>query len=194
MANRIFNRSSFEGFMGARKVFNESQVGKLVQAVIVGNGNLITVKDIKGQPVIKDGQPLQKMIYNVDKNSSLALTNPRLREKAVKAIALEGESKFQEASDLYNEMLNDMQISFDVWANSSRRFSNGQVIQGILEKVTTEKGSLLKLTNVSAVQAEQATGAAVKSLDDLLSFGEEPAATGEPGTADNAAAILAGTK
>jgi hypothetical protein len=190
-----FDKLRFESFMKSRKTINDSHVGQLIQAKVVGNGNIVTVKGKDGKPVMgSDGQPLQKRIYNLNLNSAIAMANTRTREKALAANKAFAAGNKQEASDIFSDILNDLQVSFDVWANSSQNFMNGQIVQGVVEKVTTKKGSLLKLNSVSAVQAQQASATTVDSLEALLSFGETPTDGGTDGAgSEDAAKILAGT-
>lgn len=89
-------------------------------------------------------------IYNINRVSQVALTTPAAIEAYSKGIAAEKAGDAETAHDAFREFLNKVTISFN---SRTRQFVNGQLVQGVLTLITTERGSLLKLENVSAMQA-----------------------------------------
>lgn len=189
-----FDSKKALSFLRSRQTINQALVGHLISTTITGNGTLVDATDAEGKVIMVDGQPLKKIIYNTKLNSSVAMENPRNKQILVDAMAAEKAGNFDEASDKFRDFLNAVQVSFSVWASSSRQFNQGQPVAGTVSMVTTPKGSLLKLDNVYAPQAQAAAATTVGSIDDLLSFGNDAAADTSGAGADDAAAILAGAK
>lgn len=96
-------------------------------------------------------------IYNINRVSQVALSTPAAIESYSKAIAAENAGDHETAHDAFREFLNKVTISFN---SRTRQFVNGQLVQGVLTLITTERGSLLKLENVSAMQALDAPSSA----------------------------------
>jgi hypothetical protein len=86
--------------------------------------------------------------------------------------------------DACNDVLNALRVSFNT---PKKSFANGQLIKGTVTVVTTEKGSLIKLENVTAMPAESAAtltkGLTLVGLDSAIAaqpIAANPFATATP--------------
>lgn len=162
-------------------------------ATIIGDGNVIDVKDKAGNLVQSaDGSGiLQKRIFNLNATSELQRSNPLnvallQRIKALHTAGPDGKpvclpGKEQEAHDLINEYLNKTQISFSVLSGTSHFDSadlqNGAEISAKLVEVTTDKGSLWTMEPSSISVAEPIVPESA-NFDFSLTVGSVPPVVG----------------
>ena len=154
--------------LSSRSTVTAAMAGQLIRTTIVGMGTTLPLTDKEGNQVRDDqGQPLYKHIYNVKLNSQIAQVNERNREILKKAIAGDEEAM--------NDYLNKTQVSFNEVLRTGKApsFGQGQVVDGIVDIVTTENGSLITLKNVTTPVAKTLNAKAVASLEDLLGGSEE---------------------
>jgi hypothetical protein len=190
----LFTKDKVMSFIKSRQTINTGHVGQNIATHVTSQGNLVDVmKAGTEEPQVRDGQPLRKWIYNVKLNSAIAMSNTRNKQLLIDGVGLEAAGKAEEASEKYRDFLNAVQVSFNVWENSSRKFFNGQPIAGTVELVTTENGQLLKLKDVYAQEPKAAAATTVSSIDELLNFGSSNTAgsTDSAAGADDAAKLLA---
>lgn len=158
--------------LSSRSLITAAMAGQLIRTTIVGQGTTLPLTDKDGNQVKDDkGAPLYKHIYNAKLTSQIAQVNERNREILKKAIAGDEEAM--------NDYLNKTQVSFNVVLRSGQvpPFAQGQVIDGIVDIVTTDNGSLITLKNVTTPVAKTLGTKAVASLEDLLG-GSDDSSTG----------------
>jgi len=149
---RPLNAQSVNSIMKKRATLPVSMVGKKVVMTVQGDGNVIDVKNAKGELVLstlagQEGTILQKRIFNTKTNSQLALSNPRNRQWLADAAKAEKAGNAEAASELYNQFLNACQVSFGIILPSAiaDKLANGVDISATVIKVDTENGSLLTI-------------------------------------------------
>lgn len=149
---RPLNAQSVNAIMRKRSSLPVSMVGKKVVMTIQGDGNVIDVKNAKGELVLstlpgQEGIVLQKKIFNVKTNSQLALSNPRNRQYLIDAAKAEKAGDVDAANELYNQFLNSCQVSFGIILPSAiaDKLANGVDISATVQKIDTENGSLLTI-------------------------------------------------
>lgn len=126
--------------------FDRKDAGQLYKNLkVTGNGNEMKAYVNDNGKVVP-----ASFIYNVNAVSKIAMQTPAATEAFAKAVAAEKAGDQETAHDAFREFLNKATVSFN---SRSQQFVNGQLVQGILTLITTERGSLLKLENVSAMQA-----------------------------------------
>jgi hypothetical protein len=172
--------------MRKRTLVPETLVGKKVVLTIRGNGTTIDVKDKAGnfvQSVVEVGTVFQKVIFNTESNSGIAMASALNKQILQDAIAAERLGDADKASDLFQDFLNKVQLSFSVPSTSSLigKLSDRIDISARVIKVTTENGSLLTIdpTTIAVKEPEM-----LASVDfDLSNYmgdekkDEEPAST-----------------
>ena len=161
------NKAQAQAIYNKRKMVGMSLVGRLIGFQIVGNPTTIPVIDKEGHQVFgSDGQPLMKVIYNTNLNSQIALHVPDNKELLKKAAAGDEEAA--------NAWLNSQQISFS-HIGDTPRFTTRQSVEGVVQLVTTERGSLLTIdpSTICAVKAATLQAAPAITLEDLLGSEDE---------------------
>lgn len=190
---RLLTFSALVSIMTKRVLFTANMLNRKVIATIVGDGNVIDVKDKAGNLVQSaDGSgTLQKRIFNLNATSELQRSNPLnvallQRIKALHTAGPDGKpvclpGKEQEAHDLINEYLNKTQISFSVLSGTSHFDSgdlqNGAEISAKLVEVTTDKGSLWTM-EPSTLSVAEPIVASTASFDFSLEVGALPPVVG----------------
>jgi hypothetical protein len=115
--------------------------------------------------------PLNKRIYNIRANSQMAMQNKRNQDILHAAVKAEAEGKTEEASALLNDYLNKTQASFSYLLNpgtANKEFYDGQLVEGEVSQVTTDKGTTVVLENVRAVLVAKVGATPAFTLSDLL--------------------------
>lgn len=166
-----------QSMIASRAIVRLTDVGATRRFHIRGNGNIIAVMTKDMKPAIgSDGQPLNKVIYNIKANSHVAMLNPRNQEILRTAAAAEKEGDEEAAHNAYNDYLNKVQVSFSVILNPGRRnvsFYDGQLVEGEIELVTTDNGQLLTIANPRAVAIEKLSATPTFTLTDLMGIEEK---------------------
>jgi hypothetical protein len=174
MARQILNGKAVQGIMNKRSLVTIGQKGKRIALIIQGNGTIVDVKNAKGELVMQAGNEdvvLQKLIFNCKANSQVAMQNARNRQMLKDAIAAEKAGDSELADKLYNDYLNKVQFSASLLLpNTLRdRIMHGAEVVGIVEEITTEKGSILTFEAGSlAIQEPERVGKTTFSLDDAF--------------------------
>src|ERR1700743_459119 len=142
---RLMNKSSVVAIMNKRGKLDEKLVGKKVQFTIQGNGTTVDVKTKEGilvQSVVEPGTVFQKVIFNLQANSSIASKNPANHALAAAGLKAELAGNFEEAHKHYTEFLNAMQVSFSVPSTSPilAQLGDRVDIEARVVKITTENG------------------------------------------------------
>lgn len=181
MANgRLINSQSVKSIMSKRTLIPESAIGKRTVLTVQGNGNVIDVRNKAGEfisSVVDPNLVFQKKIFNCKAVSGIAMANPRNQQLLRDAIAAERSGDAEKASGLFNDFLNAVQLSFSIPLPSAKadKISDGVEIAGLIEKVTTENGSLLTVdaSTISVVEPER-YGSVNFNMDDFLPKEEKP--------------------
>lgn len=193
--NMTFNSKNVQQIMRKRTLVPETLVGKKVILTIRGNGTTIDVKDKSGnfvQSVVEAGTVFQKVIFNTESNSGIAMASVRNKQILQEALAAE-KLGAPEASDLFQDFLNAVQLSFSVPTTSSLigKLGDRIDISARVIKVTTENGSLLTIDPATIAVKEPESLAPVDF--DITSFmaTDEEKKEDEPGkTAEELEAVL----
>ncbi len=170
---RILDSKSVLVIMNRRKSVPATMVGKKVQLTIRGNGNTIDVKNKTGelvQSVVLPGTVFQKVIFNLDANSGIAMSSAINRQLSKDAMAAERAGDKDTASKLFSDLLNAFQMSFSVpTTNEALLEQLGDRVDIVAEVVlvTTENGSLLTIDpNTIRIAAPERLAATVFSFDE----------------------------
>lgn len=146
-----FNRKSTEKIMQNRKTLEANLVGKKVHVTVTTAGTPFLVKRKADgevvESIVEPGTPFEKMIYNTNANSSIAMANKTFWQIASDALKAENAGDYAKAHELYTQFLNKMQVSFSVPSTNPIINQLGiQVdIEARVQRVDTDNGSLLTL-------------------------------------------------
>jgi hypothetical protein len=182
--------TSAQNIIANRAIISAKQHGETLRFHVQGNGNTIAVTTKDGAQVMANGTdnvPLFKTIYGLKCNSQVAMLNPRNKEILRGAFETEQSGDGEAAHAAYNDYLNKIQVSFSVILNPGRTnptFTNGQLVEGEVELITTENGQLLTLNNVRPVAVAKAAATPAFTLNDLMGVATDPTPddvfTGDP--------------
>lgn len=137
-----------QAIISGTRVLTANEHGKYIDGIkVIGDGNF--------NPSIV--QPSGKLspashIYNVNLISEVAMSGNKYQAAIAALNAAKGDVEL--THDACNDVLNALRVSFNT---PKKSFVNGQLIKGTVTVVTTEKGSLIKLENVTAMPAENAS-------------------------------------
>lgn len=169
---RTLNSAAVLAIMNKRDRVLATQEGKKVRLTIQGNGNVIYVTDKDGelvQSLREPGTGLQKRIFNTRANSEIAMQNDRNKQLMKDARAAEKAGKTEEASGLFNDYLNAVQLSFGILLPSTiaDKLSSGMDISAEVVKITTPNGSLLTIDpSTICIMEPEKLGKTVFAFDD----------------------------
>lgn len=174
---RIIDYKQAESFLNSRIPLSSSHVGQQVVLQIQGSG---TFQSAAEQEAKTPGQKayFDKYIHNLKANSLEAMSRPENRLILAAALKAETEGLVDEASALYNEYLNAVQISFNVIAGRGRKFENGDQVKAIVGIADTKSGHKAIVVNDVRYMAPVLVEKIKYSLTDLLGdVAPAPAAT-----------------
>lgn len=123
----------FLGIFNSRKMLTMQLIGLQIMLTVQGNGTFVPAN-------AAIGQMFDKNIYNLRANSPLSIARPENKKLLADAVKAESEGNVDDAARLFNEYLNNVQVSFNVIADSGRRFASGDAVTGVLAEVTTKAG------------------------------------------------------
>lgn len=171
---RLLNAASVNAIMKQRTALTEKQIGKKVVFTIQGGATKIFVTDKNGAPVESMAEPgtvLERMIYNLQTTSAVAMKNPRNLELLRAGLDAEKAGDAQTAHENFNKFLNAVQVSFGILLPSKivDKLSNGVDISAKVELITTENGSLLTIDpKTISIQEPEVIGKTTFDMDALL--------------------------
>jgi hypothetical protein len=131
------------GMMKKGKVLTAQHEGKLIEGIkVIGDGNFV------------ESKIGSRFIYNTDLLSEVAFNGNKLQEAAdqMNAATDAAGGDLLKIHTAGRKFLNALTVSFSV---PTAKFQNGELVQAQIEVVTTERGSLITLRNISHQRAER---------------------------------------
>ena len=165
--------------LNSRKTLTPAHVGQQVLLTIQGNGTYQTAEQQQARDVAA-GKPaaanyFPKWIHNVKANSSEAISRAENKALFTEAMKAESVGNMDEASKLFNEWLNNTQVSFNSIDNGRRKLQNGDAITAFVETAETKLGHMAITLNQVQYKAPEAVAAVKFDISDLMTP-EVPAA------------------
>lgn len=157
--------------INSRTALSRTHVGQQVLLTVQGAGTFQTAAQ---QEAKTPGQKayFDKYIHNLKANSTEAMS--RQENKAILAAAMKAEAagNVEEAGDLFNEYLNNVQVSFNAIARAGvRKFEDGDMCTALVEEADTKSGNKAIVVNQVKYKAPTTVERVKFSITDLL--GEE---------------------
>lgn len=178
--SRTIDFKGVQNIIAKRKMVRVTDAGSLSKVFIQSTqGTTIPVLTKEGEPVLgQNGMPLMKTIYNVAANSQVAMLNSRNKALLEEGMKHETVGDMEKATELYNKYLNAIQVSFNMLLTSSSTpvFGKNDLVQGVIQLITTDNGQLLTLDKVKAVVAKELGDSKKFSLNELLGIADKPSA------------------
>lgn len=140
------DRARMDAILNGTLALDKNAAGMLLDKITVqGNGTYQAAKATASGKIAP-----ATTIYNVNLRSAIAYEGPKYNAAMDALEAAEAAGDIEKIHDACNDAINAVRISF----NSNTKFSKGDLVKGVLTLITTEKGSILKLENVSAMAAQ----------------------------------------
>lgn len=152
-----------QAIIGGTRVLTANDHGKYIDGFkVIGNGNFNP-----SAPQASGKLSPASFIYNVNLISEVAMSGNKYLTAVAALNAAKGDVEL--THDACNDILNALRVSFNTPKQS---FVDGQLVKGSVTVVTTEKGSLIKMENVTAMPAESAStlrkGLSLVGLDSAI--------------------------
>jgi hypothetical protein len=164
MAQQTITGKAVASIMNSRILVPSSMVGRSIVLTVQGNGNVLDVRNKKGEEVesyLGGGDVFQKKVFNCKANSEVAMRNPRNKAILMSGIKAERSAagtitftlndkegaKEYSAHDLYNAYLNKVQFSFNIPLPSpiADTIGDRDEISAKVQLIKTDAGELLTL-------------------------------------------------
>ena len=163
----------------SRSEISQSDVGEYRVLTVRGNGNIIDVRTKEGDLVPSldgTGVPLRKRILNAKCNSSVAANNSRNKEILMQAYQFEKAGNLEKAGELYNEYLQNLEVSFSLLSGSKlfNLVQDGDQVKGMVVEIVTDKGALLTLDpkTISIMKPQYASASKIDLTKFLMAIPE----------------------
>jgi hypothetical protein len=164
---RIISQAIAMAILNSRMTLTRAHVGQQVLLVIQGNGTFLSAAEQKAQnPDMTEA--FDKYIYNTKANSQEAMARPENRKLLTEAVKAESAGDTTKASELYNQFLNAVQVSFNVIADRGRKFENGDAITAFVAEADTKSGHKAIVINDVRYKAPTAVEKVKFDISDLL--------------------------
>jgi len=157
--------------LNSRKTLTPAHVGQQVLLTIQGNGTYQTVDQQKERDAAAGkaaANYFPKWIHNVKANSSEAISRAENKALFTEAMKAESLGNMDEASKLFNEWLNNTQVSFNSIDNGRRKLQNGDAITAFVETAETKLGHMAITLNQVQYKAPEAVAAVKFDISDLM--------------------------
>lgn len=118
--------------LNSRKTLKRDHIGQQVQLAIQGNGTFLPQGHkytVAGSARVNE---FDRTIYNLKANSSLSMQRAENKQLLSEALKAESAGDMEKATELFNDYLNAVQVSFSVIEPSSRRFASGDMVTAIV--------------------------------------------------------------
>lgn len=172
------NKKSAKAIFSSRPLVPTTAIGQKQMFSVQSVSAPQDVKDAQGNLVLEangTGAVLRRIIVALRANSEIAVLNERTKAIRAEAMAAEAAGNTAKAHELFNQYLNKCQLSFNVLSTSSNfgKIEKGDDVKGVIEKVTTENGSLMTLIEVSIAKVERASAKSTWDDEDASTATED---------------------
>lgn len=168
---RLIDNAGFFAILNKRKTLKADHIGQQTTLSVQGNGQYLPKGFQYTGPKGATENQFNRWIYNLQANSAYSMQRPENKQILVDAIKAESVGDVEKATDLYNDFLNAIQISFSVIVNpgtSPRKFESGDKVKATVEEVTNATGIKQLVVNDVRYMAPVAIEATKFSIEDIL--------------------------
>lgn len=159
--------------VNSRVSLTQAHIGKQVILLVQGAGTFQTAAQqaeldkAAGKAPAK--QYFDKYIHNLKANSSEAMTRKENRQLLADAVTAEMAGDAEKASELYNQYLNAIQVSFNLIAQPGRRkLESGDAVTAFIETSETKAGNRAIVVNNVAYKAPEMVEKVKFDITDLI--------------------------
>lgn len=149
-AKRTIDQSAFMAILNSRKTIARTHIGLQVLLAVQGTGTFLP----KGHKYTVNGKEREnefdRTIYNLRANSQISMQRDENRKLVADAMKAESAGDVDKATELYNQYLNNVQVSFSVVerGGTSRQFASGDMVTAVVaESTNVDTGSTQLVVN-----------------------------------------------
>lgn len=182
-SGRIIDQAAFLNILNSRKTLKTSHVGLQVILAIQGIGTFLP----KGHKYAANGvdreNQFDRTIYNLKANSQLSMMRDENKQLLSAAMKADSAGNVEDSTKLFNEYLNNVQVSFSVIEPSQRKFASGDMVTAIVAEAIAQ-GTEAKQLVVNDVRYKAPTSVEATKFDitDLIASEEGTEAFAGEGT------------
>lgn len=174
---RLIDTKGFMAILNKRKTLKTTHIGAQVVLTVQGTGQFLPKGYQYAGPTGARENMFDRTIYNLQANSQLSMLRPETKKILNEAIKAESAGDMETATDLFNEYLNAIQVSFSVIEPSNRKFNSGDMVTAVVADVLAASGERQLVVNDVRYKAPLNVEATAFELSDLLFEEEVPAVT-----------------
>jgi hypothetical protein len=168
---RLIDTTGFFAILNKRKTIKADHIGSQIVLAVQGNGQFLAKGFTYDGPKGATENMFDRWIYNLQANSAYSMQRPENKAILVEAMKAEAAGDLEAATDLFNDFLNAIQVSFSVIVNpgsSPRKFESGDQVKATVEEVTNGAGVKQLVVNDVRYKAPVAVEATKFTVEDLL--------------------------
>lgn len=168
---RLIDNAGFFSILNKRKTLKVSDIGEQTVLTVQGNGQFLAKGFTYNGPSGAAENMFDRWIYNLQANSAYSMQRPENKAILVEAMQAEAAGDLETATDLYNDFLNAIQVSFSVIVNpgsNPRKFASGERVYATVAEVTNSAGVKQIVVNDVRYKAPVEIAATKFTVEDLL--------------------------
>lgn len=165
---RVIDTKGFMAILNKRKTLKTTHIGAQVVLTVQGTGQFLPKGYKYAGPAGVTENQFDRTIYNLLANSQLSMLRPENAEILKNAIKAESAGDMDKATELFNEYLNSIQISFSVIEPSNRKFNSGDQVTAVVAEATNAADQRQIVVNDVRYKAPVNVEATTFALADLL--------------------------
>lgn len=167
---RLIDFAGMLNILNSRLTLKPEHIGQQVLLSVMGKGQFLPAGFQYAGPMGATENQFNRWIYNLKANSAYSLTRKENRELLKEALKLESAGDVAGATDLYNDYLNAVQISFSVIdrGTSPQKLAAGDMVTAIVAEVATKAGEKQIVVNDVRYKAPTQVVATKFAVTDLI--------------------------
>lgn len=172
---RAIDNAGFLNILNSRKTLKLAHVGEQKILSVQGTPQFLAKGFAYTGPKGATENQFDRYIVNVAANSAMSMQRAENKQILMEAMKAESAGDMETATDLYNDFLNAIQMSFSVIVNpgrDARKFESGDLVKATIDLVDTASGTkqiVLQSVRYMAPTVVEATKFTVTDLlGDLL--------------------------
>lgn len=168
---RLIDNAGFLAILNKRKTLKLDHVGQQITLSVQGTPQFLAKGFAYTGPKGATENQYDRYIVNVAANSALSMQRAENKAILMEAMKAESAGDMEAATDLYNDFLNAIQVSFSVIVNpgrEARKFESGDMVKATVDLVDTAAGTKQIVINDVRYKAPLNIEATKFSVTDLL--------------------------
>lgn len=171
---RTLDATAAMNILNSRKTLTTKLIGEQIVLSVSGNGQFLPAGFEYSGPGGVTTNQFDRTIYNLRANSQLSMLRKETKQLLASAMKAQSAGDTEAASQLFNDWLNTVQISFSVIERgSSRPFATGDMVTAVVAEVTNKAGERQLVVNDVRYKAPTQVESIKFELSDLLDISDD---------------------